>query len=211
MPLTLWLEAFTTAVFLTNCMTTPLLDNLSLYQKLFQTTPNYGKLRTFGSLCYTWLMPYALNKLENRSTPCVFFGYSLSQSAWLCLVPTTDRVYTSRHVRFNETQFPYQHLRRQTTNPDPEPPHQPTTYQPHTIIHPIPSLVQSPSRLQRACHRALKLCHQWRMLLRQQNLCKQQTRTLGLQNREPPCNALKLHQRQPLWQHLIIHLHDIWW
>ena len=81
MPLTLWLEAFTTAVFLTNCMTTPLLDNLSPYQKLFQTTPIYGKLRTFGSLCYTWLMPYALNKLENRSTPCVFFGYSLSQSA----------------------------------------------------------------------------------------------------------------------------------
>lgn len=145
MPLTFWPEAFATAVYLINRMTTHVLQNQSPYQKLLQTSPNFGKLRTFGSLCYPWLRPYAPNKLENRSIPCVFVGYSLSQSAYLCLDPSTARVYTSRHVRFNETQFPYQQLRRQPQTPEPELHHPVPTYQPHTIIHTLPPLVQSPS------------------------------------------------------------------
>ena len=92
MPLTLWPEAFATAVFLINHLTTPILSNQSPFQKLFHTDPNYQKLRTFGCLCYPWLRPYAPNKLDNRSTPCIFIGYSLTQSAYQCLDPTTGRV-----------------------------------------------------------------------------------------------------------------------
>lgn len=143
MPLTYWPEAFATAVYLINRLTTPLLAHQSPYKKLFNQDPNYLKLRTFGCLCYPWLRPYAPNKLENRSIPCIFIGYSLTQSAYMCLDPTSGRVYTSRHVRFNETNFPYRYLT--TPTPTPEPPVFPSNQPPHTTIFPSLPLIQSPS------------------------------------------------------------------
>ena len=131
-PLSHWPYAFAVAVFLVNRLPIPVLSAISPYQKLFQTTPNYQKLRTFGCLCFPWLRPYAPNKLENRSLPCVFIGYSLTQSAYLCLEPLSGRIYTSRHVRFNETQFPYLSL----TKP-------PTSVPPATAIPITPELIHS--------------------------------------------------------------------
>ena len=141
LPLTFWPQAFATSVFLINRMPTPVLLNQSPFQKLFQTPPNYLKLRTFGCLCYPWLRPYAPNKLENRSLPCVFIGYSLTQSAYLCLEPVSGRVYVSRHVRFNETEFPSHSLTKPTSPTPSQPPTVP--YEPHTVI-PAPSLIHSP-------------------------------------------------------------------
>lgn len=131
-PLSYWPYAFSAAVFLINRLPTPVLYNTSPYQKLFNTTPNYHKLRTFGCLCFPWLRPYAPNKLENRSIPCVFIGYSLTQSAYLCLDPTSGRIYTSRHVRFNETQYPFPTLTKPKPQPETQP--APSSHPPVTII-----------------------------------------------------------------------------
>lgn len=79
----------------------------SPYQKLFAASPNYLKLRVYGCLCFPWLRPYTNHKLEDCSTPCVFIGYSQTQSAYLCLQPITGRIYVSRHVRFDERVFPF--------------------------------------------------------------------------------------------------------
>uniref|UniRef100_A0A2N9I718 Integrase catalytic domain-containing protein n=1 Tax=Fagus sylvatica TaxID=28930 RepID=A0A2N9I718_FAGSY len=107
LPLSYWTYAFATAVYLINRMPTPTLNLSSPYHKIFQTPPNYSKLRVFGCLCYPWLRPYTSHKLESRSKPCVFLGYSLTQSAYYCLDPSTSRIYVSRHVKFVESQFPY--------------------------------------------------------------------------------------------------------
>ncbi|RVW92402.1 Retrovirus-related Pol polyprotein from transposon RE1 [Vitis vinifera] len=107
MPLSYWPFAFSTAVYLINRLPIPTLNHLSPYFKLFGTFPNYSKLRSFGCLCYPWLRPYTSHKLESRSSPCVFVGYSLTQSAYLCLDTSTARLYTSRHVRFVESIFPF--------------------------------------------------------------------------------------------------------
>ena len=107
MPLSYWPYAFSTAVYLINRLPTPTLNNDSPFSKLFATTPNYTKLRSFGCLCYPWLRPYTSHKLESRSTPCVFIGYSSTQHAYLCLDTSTNRIYTSRHVRFLESIFPF--------------------------------------------------------------------------------------------------------
>ena len=107
MPKTYWSYAFTTAVYLINRMITPVLGNVSPYQKLFGQPPNYHKLRVFGSECFPWLRPYTKHKLEPRSASCVFIGYSLTQSAYLCLHRESGRIYTSRHVVFNEKRFPF--------------------------------------------------------------------------------------------------------
>ncbi|RVW60364.1 Retrovirus-related Pol polyprotein from transposon RE1 [Vitis vinifera] len=107
MPLSYWPFAFSTAIYLINRLPTPTLNHLSPYFKLFGTFPNYSKLRSFGCLCYPWLRPYTSHKLESRSSPCVFVGYSPTQSAYLCLDTSTARLYTSRHVRFVESIFPF--------------------------------------------------------------------------------------------------------
>lgn len=105
-----WTYAVNTAVYLINRMPSPVTQMISPFQKLFNKTPNYSKLRIFGCRCFPWLKPYANHKLENRSTPCVFLGYSLSQSAYLCLQRDTGRIYVSRHVQFDENIFPFTQL-----------------------------------------------------------------------------------------------------
>lgn len=88
----------------------------SLYQKLFGSRPNYQKLRVFGCLCFSCHRPYAAHKLDSRSSRYVFLGYSFTQSAYLCLDIVTSRLYTSRHVRFEEQIFPF--AKPQITQPD---------------------------------------------------------------------------------------------
>lgn len=115
-PKTYWPYAFAVAVYLINRLPTPLLQLQSPFQKLFGMPPNYDKLRIFGCACYPWLRPYNQHKLEDKSRQCVFLGYSLSQSAYLCLHISTGRIYTSRHVQFDEQHFPFSALHSGVTS-----------------------------------------------------------------------------------------------
>lgn len=99
-PNTYWSYSFAAAVYLINHLVTPNLANHSSYQLLFNIEPNYTKLRSFGCLCYPWIRPYGNKKFSPKSTPCVFMGYSFTQSAYLCLEVSTSHVYVSRHVDF---------------------------------------------------------------------------------------------------------------
>ncbi|RWR76373.1 putative polyprotein [Cinnamomum micranthum f. kanehirae] len=110
MPLQYWVEAFNTAGFLINRLPTKVLNNKSPWECLFNRSPNYCFLHTFGCLCFPWLRPYNKNKLEFRSRPCVFLGYSLNHIGYRCLDIDTGRVFLSRHVVFNERIFPFQTL-----------------------------------------------------------------------------------------------------
>lgn len=66
---------------------------------------HFQKLRVFGCLCFPWFRPYTSHKLDAKSTPCVFLGYSITQSAYFCLDRSTSKIYTSRHVIFHEQVF----------------------------------------------------------------------------------------------------------
>lgn len=120
MPLTFWTYAFATAVYLINRMPTPTLHLSSPFDKLFESPPNYTKLRVFGCLCYPWLRPYSQHKLDSRSTPCVFLGYSSTQSAYICLDLSTSKTYISRHVKFLENSFPFTTHQSHLARPTPE-------------------------------------------------------------------------------------------
>ena len=50
------------------------------------------------------------NKLQQKSKPCVFIGYSLNHQGYKCLDLSTRRVYLSRHVLFDEDFFPFKGL-----------------------------------------------------------------------------------------------------
>ncbi|KAD6795364.1 hypothetical protein E3N88_06260 [Mikania micrantha] len=140
LPLKFWPFAFTTATYLINRLPTITLNNDSPFSRLFHKLPNYDKLRSFGCLCYPWLRPYTTHKLQSRSKPCIFVGYSPTQSAYHLLDPQTNKIYTSRHVQFVESQFPYSSLTK--TSPPTYP--NPTHWLPLSISS-IPAPSQPPS------------------------------------------------------------------
>ena len=101
LPPSYWSYAFQAAVYLINHMPTTILNNKSPFECLFGRLPNYKKLRIFGCQCYPWLKPYSTSKLQPKSKPCLFLGYSNSQNAYKCMDLDTSRIYLSRHVVFD--------------------------------------------------------------------------------------------------------------
>lgn len=146
LPLPFWSYAFQTAVYLINHLPTPILGNKSPFQMLFNQSPNYAKLQPFGCLCFPWLRPYRMTKLEPMSSPCVFLGYSTSQSAYKCLHLETHRLYLSRHVKFVCDFFPFGNKSIQSLW---------ITKLPHPSIQ----------SLSRYLHRCFSLHSQWSLLI----------------------------------------------
>ncbi|KAG8478357.1 hypothetical protein CXB51_028109 [Gossypium anomalum] len=83
---------------------TPVLQGQSPYQKLYGCVPQYSHLRVFGCCCFPYLRPFVGHKLDFRSQPCKFLGYSSQHKGYFCLTPD-GRVIVSRHVVFDEHQF----------------------------------------------------------------------------------------------------------
>ena len=106
-PTSFWVDAFTSATYIINRVPTPLLANKSPFQILFDQLPNYSNFRVYGCRVFPYLRDYAKHKLKPRSLPCIFLGYSASHKGFRCLDPTTNRVFISRHARFNESSFPF--------------------------------------------------------------------------------------------------------
>ncbi|OMO62605.1 Integrase, catalytic core [Corchorus capsularis] len=107
-PKRFWVEAFSTAVWLINRLPSKVLNMKSPFEKLFHKTPDYSSLRVFGSLCFPYLRDPSKTKLDPKSLPCVFLGYSHQYKGYRCFCPTTNKVYISRHVVFDEDVFPFQ-------------------------------------------------------------------------------------------------------
>ncbi|KAG8492139.1 hypothetical protein CXB51_015694 [Gossypium anomalum] len=76
----------------------------SPFQVLYGQDPTYDHLRVFGCCCYPYLRPFVSNKLEFRSQPSTFLGYSTQHKGYQCLLPD-GKIVVSRHVMFDETKF----------------------------------------------------------------------------------------------------------
>ena len=109
-PFRFWNYAFETSVYLINRMPTHILANRSPFDCLFIRSPDYHFLRTFGCLCFPFLCPYNNHKLDFRSSPCVFLGYSSSHLGYRCFDIASEHIYISRHVRFHEHVFPFKNF-----------------------------------------------------------------------------------------------------
>jgi hypothetical protein len=105
-PLTLWDSAFETATYLINRLPSKVTKYKSPYECLFQVSPDYKFLKTFGCECWSFMRPYNSTKLAFRSA-CVFISYSKNHLGYKCLHLPSGKVYITRHVIFNETKFPF--------------------------------------------------------------------------------------------------------
>ena len=110
LPYTYWPYAFSTAVYLINHLPSIIRNYVSPWEILFGNSPNYKSFKIFGYACYPLLRPYNSHKFSLRSTQCIFLGYASNAKGYLCLDPNTNRLYTSRHVVFDENTFPFHNI-----------------------------------------------------------------------------------------------------
>ncbi|KAK5819614.1 hypothetical protein PVK06_024630 [Gossypium arboreum] len=99
-----WGYAFCCAVHLINRLPTVVLKGLTPFQALYGHAPTYDHLRVFGCCCFPYLRPFSSPKLDFRSQPSIFLGYSPHHKGYQCLLPS-GKIVVSRHVVFDETRF----------------------------------------------------------------------------------------------------------
>ena len=110
LPLYLWPYAFSTSDFLINRLPSPHQGFISPWERLFGSIPSYSSFRSFGCACYPLLRPYSKHKFLPRSVQCVFPGYPSNAKGFLCFDPILSRFFVSRHVKFDETVYPFHNL-----------------------------------------------------------------------------------------------------
>ena len=76
MPVRFWGEAVTTAVFILNRASTKALKGVMPFEAWYGRKPSVSFLRTFGCIGHIRKTKPNLTKLEDRSTPMVFLGYT---------------------------------------------------------------------------------------------------------------------------------------
>jgi histone deacetylase 1/2 len=107
MPPSYWVEALNTATYLLNQRPSKPINFITPYQTLFNQSPDYSHLRVFGCLWYPNLLPTIPHKLAPGSCRCVFLGYSPEHKGYRCLDLDSRKIIISRHVTFDETNFPF--------------------------------------------------------------------------------------------------------
>ena len=75
-PASLWVDAFSFAVYIINRLPSSVLDNKSPFELLYHTQPNFQVFHIFGCRVYLYLRNYLDHKLAPRSIPCIFIGYN---------------------------------------------------------------------------------------------------------------------------------------
>ncbi|KAI5355953.1 hypothetical protein L3X38_008848 [Prunus dulcis] len=89
-------------------MPSKVLAHQSPYFRLFHTMPDIQHLRIFGTAVYPCLRATNSNKLQPRSTLCVFLGYMTGYKGILCYNVLTGKMVISRNVVHDELVYPFQ-------------------------------------------------------------------------------------------------------
>jgi Reverse transcriptase (RNA-dependent DNA polymerase) len=106
-PIQYWTDVFESVTFVINRLPSAAIAFESPFQRLFKRLPDYQFFKILGCKCYPYTRPYSPHKLSPRSRACVFLGYSSVYKGYKCLDLSTNRIYVSRHVIFDETAFPF--------------------------------------------------------------------------------------------------------
>ena len=164
LPSHFWHHALQMATYLLNILPNKKLALQTPTKILYQKDPSYSHLKVFGCLCYPLIPSVTRNKLQPRSTPCVFLGYPSNHRGYKCYELSSRKIILCRHVIFDENTFPFSALNAPPTssydfldtsdtpflNTDPtsSPLMTPTPNQhsPHPNTTPLPTPISLPNR-----------------------------------------------------------------
>lgn len=107
LPLSYWSYAISAAKHIINKLPTPTLNHTSPWEALYKSSIDLTHLRIFGCTYFPLLRPYNTHKLQPHTKPCVFLGYPTYSKGYICLEPSSHRIFISRHALFNELEFPF--------------------------------------------------------------------------------------------------------
>ena len=115
-----WGHCILTATYLINRLPSKPIQHKSPFECLYGTTIDLTHLRVIG--CKTFAHQHLNDKFSARAIPSIFIGYPDNQKGYILYDLTTHKLFTSRHVTFHETNFPFHSNISPTSQP-----HQPST------------------------------------------------------------------------------------
>ncbi|KAG8472606.1 hypothetical protein CXB51_034394 [Gossypium anomalum] len=102
LPKNLWAEAANTAVYVQNRLPTKALEQKTPFEACFGFKSSLAHLRIFGCLCYSQVPSVKRSKFDKRAQVGILVGYSLEKKGYRILDPSTNKVFASKDVVFNE-------------------------------------------------------------------------------------------------------------
>ena len=106
-PLSLWVEAFATSMFLINWLPSSSIHFDTPYFMLHGTHPDYTSFRVFGYKCFPYTWNTRNHNFDPKTILCVFVGYCEKHKGYKCFHPPSRNFFIFRHVVFYETVFPF--------------------------------------------------------------------------------------------------------
>ena len=101
-PRRFWGDTVMAACYLINRIPTRVLNEQSPFEVLNKTKPSIEHLRVFGCVCFVSKPGEQRDKLDAKSTICMFLGYCTTQRGYKCYDTERNRVMISRDVKFIE-------------------------------------------------------------------------------------------------------------
>lgn len=102
LPLTLWAEAASTAVYIMNRTGNSAAGNITPYALWIGKKPNLKHLRIFGSEAYMHVPKQLTTKFDARAKRMILVGYERESTNYRLYDPISKKVQTSRDVIFTE-------------------------------------------------------------------------------------------------------------
>lgn len=121
LPLHLWGACVLTSAHIINRLPTPVLNNLTPYEKLHEKAPTYDHMKVFGCLSFSTNPSFSTDKFTHKAVPCVFIGYPPLTKGFKLFNLLTNKEFISRDVVFHETNFPF-HINSVESYMNPLPP-----------------------------------------------------------------------------------------
>jgi histone deacetylase 1/2 len=113
-PPSFWHHALQMATYLHSILPNKKLALQTPTKILYRKDPSYSHLKVFGCLCYPLIPSTSRNKLQARTTPCVFLGYPSNHRGYKCYELSSRKIFISRHATFDENTFPFSNLKTPT-------------------------------------------------------------------------------------------------